>query len=927
MDFKSTLNLPDADASIPMKADLAAREPEIQRRWTEDGLYRRILEAREGAPLYVLHDGPPYTNGPIHLGTAMNKILKDFVVRSRTMMGFRCPITPGFDNHGLPIELAVAAGFAKQGIKPDVAQLRAACRAHAEKYVALQSEQFARLGCVWGWDKPYTTMGFGYEAETVRVFRRLVEQGYVYRGLRPTLWSPTAQTALAETETVYHDVTSQAVYVRFPLAGSETLENPGGLERRAVPPALAGLDRVSAVIWTTTPWTIPANLGLAFNPGLEYVALRVEDEHWIVAGALAERVLEAAGKHGVPVARFPGAALELVAFRHPVFARASFGLLADYVSDEEGTGVVHTAPGHGRDDFYTGRRYGLPVLCPVDARGVLTEEAGEFAGTRYQDCDTVVVERLAGLGALVHQHSHRHSYPHAERDDKPVIFRATEQWFVRIDHKGLRERMLEAIDREVDWLPESGRARIRSMIAERPDWCVSRQRPWGVGIPVFYGASSGVPVLDPEAIEAVAAHIGRHGSDAWFTDAPGQILPEGYRHPETGETEFRKETDVFDVWFDSGSSWHCVLSGQVEPEWEARIPADLYLEGSDQHRGWFNLSLVLAVALTGSAPYRKVATHGFVQDGQGQKMSKRLGNVVDPIDVCSKHGADVLRVWAASVDYRDDSPCNDELLKVAGETYRSVRNTLRFLIANRGTAAGPPPTHGLHGWVLAKCRDAVLAAKAAYGELDFKRAFDRLHRLCVHEISRVYADAVKDALYCDPAGSPERAASEAGCQALAEALVRAVAPILPHTAEEAFAKLAGEAAGRSIHAETFVEPEGADEAAVSLIDRVLAVRAWATAEMEAWRSETGTKDTQDVHVTLTLEPPACADLRAYPGDLAILFRTAHVEFSEGAPHASFRASEWPKCERSRLRRADVRERTVGGSTFWLTERDYQAVLG
>lgn len=925
MDLKATLLLPDPDFTIPMKADLAVREPEIQAQWDAEDAYFSLLRRREGCPDWVLHDGPPYTNGPIHLGTAMNKILKDFTVRAHSMLGYRCPYVPGYDNHGLPIEQAVIADLTKKGKKPSVTELRVACREHAAKYVRLQTEQFRRLG-IWGdWSRPYTTMDYRFEAEILRVFRRLVEKGFVYRGLRPTLWSPTAQTALADTEIVYRDVESTAITVKFPLADDEGLENPGRIGLEPPPKELSGLANVSALIWTTTPWTIPANLGLAFHPEASYAVLRVGDEHWIVAESLVDNVLGKVGRPYEVVARLTGDKFERVGFRHPVFPRVSVGMLADYVTTEDGTGVVHTAPGHGRDDFFTGQRYGLPVLCPVDARGVLTAEAGEFAGVKYKDCDTVVVERLQEVGALVGCETVTHSYPHAERDDRPVIFRATEQWFVSIDHEGLRERMLEEIDHKVEWHPASGRARLAGMIANRPDWCVSRQRPWGVGIPVFYGEPSGTPVLDPVAIESVARAVESEGSDVWFSKPAAELLPPGYRHPETGETEFRKETDVFDVWFDSGSTSFCVLEGLVEPTWASKVPADLYLEGSDQHRGWFNLSLVLSTALRGSAPYKRVATHGFVLDGKGLKMSKRFGNVVDPVDVCERYGADVLRAWVASVDYTDDAACSEDLIKVSAEAYRSVRNTLRFLLANLydfepGSAKVP---EGLCSWAVAKTSAVVAIGREAYRELDFKKAFDAVHSLAVNELSRVFADAVKDTMYCDAADSASRRGAQAASYAILLDLVKLIAPILPHTAEEVYARIPMADRLPSVHFEVFPEPGPPRD--TSLVDRVLAIRATVNAAMESWRTESGTKDSQDVHVTLRASAEEVEALRSYPDDLAILFRVAHINFEVGEWHVEFRRSEWPKCERSRLRRADVKEREIGGLKVVLTERDYRVV--
>ncbi|HRK20800.1 MAG TPA: class I tRNA ligase family protein, partial [Fimbriimonadaceae bacterium] len=545
MDLRATLNLPDPDFTIPMKADLPTREPEIQARWAAEGIYARIHEARKDAPTYVLHDGPPYTNSPIHIGTALNKILKDMVVKSRTMMGFRAPYVPGFDNHGLPIEQAVMRAFHERKESPDVVTLRRACREHAKKYIDIQTQQFQRLGVFGMWERPYTTMDYRFEAEIVRVFKKLAQLGYVYRGLRPTLWSPTQRTALADTEIVYQEHTSRSIYVRFPL-----VEDIGGWAD--------GLENVYTIIWTTTPWTIPANLAVAFHPELEYVIVRSGEAHYLVLKDLSERVRQAIGaEEWVPVREILGASFEGSRFKHPIFERDSVGVLADYVTTEDGTGIVHTAPGHGREDFMTGMEYGLDILCPVDEKGILTFEAGEFQGISYKECDTAVVNRLEELGMLLNVADYVHSYPHSERDGKPVIFRATEQWFVGIDTADLRERMLQQID-QVAWYPKSGQARIESMVKGRPDWCISRQRPWGVGIPILYGKESGKPVMDPNAIEAIARLVENEGSDAWFDREPHEFLPEGYKHPDTGETEFRKETDVLDVWFDSGCTSLCV---------------------------------------------------------------------------------------------------------------------------------------------------------------------------------------------------------------------------------------------------------------------------------------------------------------------------------------------------------------------------------
>ncbi len=903
MDLRATLNLPDPDFTIPMKADLAHREPEIQARWDKMAIYHRILERRTDAPTYVLHDGPPYTNSPIHIGTALNKILKDFVVKSRTIMGFRAPYVPGYDNHGLPIEQAVMKGFNERKERPGVVTLRQACRAHAKTYIDVQTEQFKRLGVFGLWEKPYTTMDFRYEAEIVRVFKRLAQEGYIYRGLRPTLWSPTSRTALADTEIVYQDHVSRSIYVRFPLA-----EDRGEWAQ--------GLANLYTIIWTTTPWTIPANLAVAFHPELEYVIVRSGDAHYVVLKALSERVREAIGAdEWTPVRELLGASFEGSRFRHPIFERDSLAVLADYVTTEDGTGVVHTAPGHGRDDFYTGMKYGLPILCPVDERGVLTEEAGEFAGISYRDCDTAVVNRLQEVGNLLAAADYTHSYPHAERDGKPVIFRATEQWFVGIDENDLRKRMLDQIQHVV-WHPPGGQARIEAMVAGRPDWCISRQRPWGVGIPVLYGKQSGKPILDPVAIEAVAKLVEEKGSDAWFSEDPANFLPKGYSHPETGETEFRKETDVLDVWFDSGCTNICVLEGNVEPAWKEHWPADLYLEGSDQHRGWFNSSLVIATATKGEAPYRAVLTHGFVNDEHGQKVSKRSGTAAEPIEASNKYGADVLRLWVASVEWQHDPPYGEALLQQIGENYRRIRNTMRFLLANLYDY-GPDQHANALEWtdldLWAVERADLLAATCldAYERFDFGTVATEIHNFCRIEMSQFYLDAIKDRMYCDGKDWPSRRSGQAACHAVLTILAKLLAPILCHTAEEVWSRIPGVAEGDSVHWQVVARPTADRLAAIEGSERqtryaaLLEIRDHVFAAFERWKAENETKDSQDAVATLTVPNGRKALLAAFGDDLANLFKFSAVELAEGGEAVDFQRSPFLKCERSRLRRPDV----------------------
>ncbi len=914
MDLRNTLNLPDPAFTIPMKADLPKLEPSILAIWDEEQIYHLIQESRKTAKVFSLHDGPPYTNSPIHIGTALNKILKDFVVTSRTMLGFRVPYVPGFDNHGLPIEQAVMKKFSDKKIVPTVVELRKACREHAAQYIDVQTAQFKRLGVAGLWEQPYATMNFRFEAEIVRVFKRMVEGGYVYKGLRPTLWSPTQRTALADTEIVYKDHVSKAIYVRFPL-----LEDPNRLFEKFA--------NFYTIIWTTTPWTIPSNLAVAFGPELEYAVVEVGHDHYLVLEARVSALAEILGWTDYKVVeKLDGINLEHAKFKHPIFDRPSIAVMADYVTTDDGTGVVHTAPSHGRDDFFTGQKYGLPVPNTVDERGILTTESGEFEGVSYKDCDTVVVARLAETGNLLLASDYAHSYPYSERDERPVIFRATEQWFVGIDHNGLRQRMLEQIQ-QVNWIPPQGQNRIEAMVSGRPDWCISRQRPWGVGIPIFYGAKSRTPVMDPVAIEAVAKLVESEGSDAWFEKEASEILPAGYVHPETGETEFSKETDVLDVWFDSGSTSLCVFEGNVFPEWKENWPADMYLEGSDQHRGWFNSSLVICTAVKGHAPYKNVMTHGWVLDEKGMKLSKRLGNSVDPIEACDKYGADVIRQWVASVDYPNDVRISDNLLKQCGDGYRTIRNTVRFLLSN---LAGldeneSVPLLPLDEWIVEQVDLLMADCLDAYDKFEFGAVINAVHNFCAKELSKQYLDSIKDRMYCDPTVSPERKSAQIACQYALTRIVKLIAPILPFTAEETWKKMGMDG---SIHIQLFDVPtkerlqeiEGSE--LQTRFSTVWGVREDAFAEFEQWKGTDGIKDTQDVIVTITEDAGTIAILKAFEAhDLAILFKMSEVELKEGEPSVTFIKSPYLKCERSRIRRPDVE--LVDGVP--LTKRDRAAV--
>ncbi|WPD19887.1 isoleucine--tRNA ligase [Thermaerobacter composti] len=810
MDYRETLNLPKTD--FPMRANLPRREPEIQRRWDAMDLYRRLREARRGRPRFVLHDGPPYANGDIHVGTALNKILKDVVVRYASMVGYDAPYVPGWDTHGLPIERRAleVLGVDRRAISP--VELRNRCRDYALEQMNRQRQQFRRLGVLGDWERPYLTLDPEYEAKQIEVFGEMARRGYIYRSLYSVYWCPVDETALAEAEIEYREKTSPSIYVAFPVVDG----------RGRLP------DGARLVIWTTTPWTIPANLAIAVHPEARYVAVETDRGPLVVAEPLVERVLQAAqleerGRSGP----WTGADLAGVTYRHPLFDRTSPVVLAEHVSMEEGTGLVHTAPGHGQEDFEVGRRYGLPVLSPVDDRGRFTQEAGPFAGLFYADANPHIVRALDDAGALLAEGTIRHQYAHCWRCRQPVIFRATTQWFASVE--GFRRQALEAIDR-VRWIPEWGRERIRNMVADRGDWCISRQRAWGVPIPVFYCEACQEPVITEASIRAVADLFRREGSNAWFQREAAEILPEGFACPHCGSRQgFRKETDIMDVWFDSGSSHAAVLETREELTW----PADLYLEGSDQHRGWFQSSLLTAVATRGQAPYRAVLTHGFVVDGEGRKMSKSLGNVVDPNDVIRRYGADVLRLWAVSSDYRGDVRISEDILKQMAEVYRKIRNTLRFLLANLGdfdpgrdaVAYGELPE--LDRWALARLAQVTERVRRAYDEYQYQLVYHAIHNFCVTDLSAFYLDVLKDRLYASWPAAPERRAAQTVLYQLARTLTLLLAPVLCHTADEVWGHLPrGEGEPESVHLALMPDPQPAwrDEALLHRYETLLRVR-------------------------------------------------------------------------------------------------------
>ncbi len=861
LDLKKTVNLPKT--AFAQKANLAQMEPARLRKWAAIDLYGLIREARRGREKFILHDGPPYANSDIHIGTALNKILKDFVVKSRTMMNYDAPYVPGYDCHGLPIELYVDKKLGAKKANMPSTSVRRACREHAAEALKRQTRDFQRLGVLGLWDDPYLTMSNTYEAETARLFGRFVERGYVYKGARPVYWCIHDQTALAEAEVEYAEHTSPSVYVKFPLAS-----DPASID-----PALDGR-KVFFLIWTTTPWTLPANLGIAVNPVFEYAAIEAGDEIYIVASELVEAVAAKCG-FGAPrvIARFPGARLDRLQCRHAWLERASLVMLGEHVTlggeaDAEteldvreardrrttakaGTGCVHTAPGHGHDDFVIGRRYGLEIYCPVDNAGRFTAEVEGFAGEQVFDANPKIVAFLRERGALLFSEDYQHRYPHCWRCKNPVIFRATPQWFISLDEpsqeeppiierdedgrdrsnftdnegaapESLREGALREVER-VRWIPAWGRERMRNMLRGRPDWCVSRQRVWGVPIPVFYCAQCGDAVASPEVIRRVADIFERESSDAWYAREARELLPENFQCPRCGAAEWTKETDILDVWFDSGSSSIAVLERREELRW----PADVYLEGGDQYRGWFNSSLMVGLAAHGRAPYHTVLTHGWVVDGQGKAMHKSAGNAVSPNDVIKESGAEILRLWSASSDYHEDMRCSKEILQRVADGYRKIRNTARFALGNlagfdpaKDTVVNNEDLHEIDRWALAELDAVIERVREGYESYQFHTVYHALYNFCTVTLSARYLDIIKDRLYTAAPKSPPRRAAQTALYRIVDALARLLAPILVFTADEIWENLPGagssdDARPQSVHLGEFPSAGDARDAEIS----------------------------------------------------------------------------------------------------------------
>jgi isoleucyl-tRNA synthetase len=895
-EWKDTVNLPRTE--FPMKANLPTSEPQMLARWQAMNLYGKIRARRQGAAKFVLHDGPPYTSGNIHIGTAMNKILKELVVKSRSMAGFDAPYVVGYDCHGLPIELKVDRELGAKKRDLTVAEFCRACRAYAERFVGTMTEQFERLGVLATWDQPYLTMNFKYQAAIARAFGKFVEQGLVYKGKKPVHWCIHCRTALAEAEVEYEDHTSPSIYVEFPLAD----ESAGEVASRF--PELANR-AVSVLIWTTTPWTIPSNLAIAFHPDFDYAAYEVPDDRSatasaerqprvvIVAEALAPNVAAVAGKtFGAPVARMKGAQLERLRFQHPLYTRTSLGVLGGYVTLDAGTGAVHTAPGHGADDFQTGMRYGLEIYAPIGPAGHFLDTVELFGGQRVFDANPNVAEALKARGRLWHRESFSHQYPHCWRCHNPVIFLATSQWFIDLDGvklestggRSLRQAALDAIDHDVKWVPAWGHDRMYNMLANRPDWCISRQRVWGVPIPAVDCTSCGDAIITPALVRKTADVFEQHGVESWYERPIEEFVPDGLTCAKCGGTSFEREKNILDVWFDSGSSHEAVLSVWPELTW----PADVYLEGTDQHRGWFQSSLLVGLGTRGHAPFRWIITNGFVIDVDGKKMSKSLGNSIEPRDIIKNSGADIVRLWTAMSDYREEIRVSQEILARVVEAYRKIRNTLRYLVANLydfDPALDRLPLAQMEEvdrYILAKYAAVGQRMLRGYEEYDYVSVSQALNTFANIDLSSFYSDISKDRLYTFAARARERRSAQTAMYIVADGLTRLMAPVLSFTADELWSYLPG-ARGReeSVHIALFPTPEELSELHDAELtarwDALLRVREQVLAEIEPLRKDKRIGSSLQAKVVLSSTPNELALLERYARDLPMLFIVSEVE--------------------------------------------------
>ncbi|GAB4486734.1 MAG: isoleucine--tRNA ligase [Thermodesulfovibrionales bacterium] len=868
-DYKDTLNLPQTE--FPMKANLGQREPETLRAWDEKGIYRKIQEKNRGGTPYILHDGPPYANGHIHMGHALNKVLKDIIVKYKSMLGHYAPYVPGWDCHGLPIELQVDKNLGDRKDSVDIIEKRKLCKEYAAGFVDVQRDEFRRLGVFGDWEKPYLTMTYDYEAAIVREFNAFVKKGYVQKRKKPVHWCPSCVTALAEAEVEYADKESPSVFVKFHLDNANVEKFLPGLRGR----------QVSVLIWTTTPWTLPANRALAFHPDFEYAAVEQDGEVVIVAEGRREALGERVGLSGAVVAKVSGRDLEGMEAHHPFLDRTSRAVLADFVSLEEGTGIVHIAPGHGEDDYEVGLKYGLDIYAPVDDGGRFTKHAGDLQGQFVFKANAAIIQNLKDKQKLIKEETITHSYPHCWRCKKAVIFRATEQWFISVEHEGLRKRCLDEIDR-VSWVPKWGRERIHAMVSNRPDWCVSRQRSWGVPITIITCTECGESVRDDRVLDTVVDLVRQHGADVWFQKDVKELLPPGHTCAQCGSASFAKETDILDVWFDSGVSHAAVIEQDDRLTW----PADLYLEGSDQHRGWFQSSLLASVGTRGRAPYNTVLTHGFVVDGSGKKMSKSLGNVIAPQEIIKANGAEILRIWVSAEDYRDDIRISKEILNRLTEAYRKIRNTCRFLLGNVSDFDSRDASADLQEidrWAMARLQALVRKVTDAYENYNFHEVFHAVHNFCVVDMSSIYLDILKDRLYTAKTDGRERRASQWVFVQILSTLTRLMAPVLSFTAEEVWSYVAAISGGpESVFLADFPKPDARfiDPALEERWKRLLALRDDVNKALEIKRAEKFIGNPLEARVKIRVPDADRSLVEEYRTFLPMFFIVSQVELSD-----------------------------------------------
>ncbi len=885
MNYKDTLNLPKTE--FPMKANLAEREPIQLMRWEDEKLYHRMIQAHAKDRPYILHDGPPYANGHLHLGTILNKILKDIVVKYKNMSGYRCEFVPGWDCHGLPIELETIRKLGAARRTMSSLEVRRACREHADKFVDIQRDEFKRLGCLGRWEKPYKTMSFDYEASIAREFGKIVKGGSLYKGKKAIYWCTSCRTALAEAEVEYSGHTSPSIYVKFRLKDDQDLRKKWKLKD----------EPISLVIWTTTPWTIPANLGIALNPNLPYVAVKVEDEVWILAEGLVDSVMRSLDKtYSTVVGKPTSLELEHRHCQHPLLNRDSLIILGEHVTLEAGTGAVHTAPGHGQDDFDIGQRYGLGILAPIDDGGRFTQEANLdwLTGKFVEDANQPIVDKLAEVGALLSSKKVEHSYPHCWRCKNPIVFRVTDQWFISMEDGDLRKRALKAIE-GVQWIPPWGQNRISGMISVRPDWCVSRQRLWGVPIIALVCASCNASHTTPKLVERAAEIFEKEGADSWYVRPAKDFKPKGFKCPSCGETEeFGKEPDILDVWFDSGVSYAAVL----EAEEGISIPADLYLEGSDQHRGWFHTSLLTSVATRNIAPYRRVLTHGFVVDGEGKKYSKSAKNYVPPEKLIKQHGAEILRIWVAAEDYRDDIRFSEEILTRCIESYRKLRNTIRYMLGNlydfdpKKDILKEGDLFEIDRWALSETSSVAARILKAYEKFDFHIIAQLLNRFCTVEMSAFYLDILKDRLYAEKAGGKLRRSAQSALWQILDTMVRLMAPIFSFTADEIWHAMPHKPnAASDVFLARMPELPKPDEMLIARWDEFMSLRSEITKALEKARADRFIGNSLEAKIIIECPEKIKEFLKTFDRDLADLFIVSGVLFGKAQGKYVFESEE------------------------------------